>query len=81
MSAALEQGQDSDGECFVLPVLALEPVLVERTGKEGIGKMQCLLRNVFERTSADDNDVVFSHVPESFMKMNKCSLEKRPLIR
>ncbi len=70
MPAALEQRQDSDGECFVLPVLALEPVLVERAGKEGISKMQCLFGNVFERPPANDDDVVFRHVPERFMKMN-----------
>jgi len=77
MSAALEQGQDSDGECFVLPVLALEPVLVERTGKEGISKMQCLFGNVFQRSSADDNDVVFRHAAEGLIgKMNRCLFEK-----
>src|SRR5713101_2200094 len=77
MPVALEQSQDSYGECFVLPVFALEPMLVERTCKEGVGKMQWLFGNVFERTSADDNDVVFRHAAEGLIeKMNGCLLEK-----
>src|SRR6266849_753566 len=77
MSVALEQSQHSYGECFILPVLALEPMLMERAGKEGIGKMQCLFGNVFKRTAADDNDVVFRHAPEGLnKKVNGCVLEK-----
>jgi hypothetical protein len=81
MPVALEQGQDSYRECFVLPVLAVKPMLVQRTRKEGVGKMQSLFGNVFERTSANDNDVVFSHVPERLLENEYVFFEKRPLMR
>jgi hypothetical protein len=76
MPVALEQSQDAYGERFVLPVLALQPMLMERTRKEGVCKMQRFFGNVFERTAADDNDVVFRHAPEGLIEKDHVFFKK-----
>jgi len=60
----MEKSQNTDRKFFVLPVLALEPMLAERAGETSVGEMQCFFGDVFERTSADVDFVVSRHSTE-----------------